>query len=239
MMEGVYTANEGTVVNDYDAKQILSGLEESAKAQLNGESSRDEEDLESRLQSLNADVTEQVTEEDSETEQDVFVAQPQGFGLKTSELEQEKMSQLDALLQERYGLSVEDFESRNASLQDAELKQQSSSLQQEWGLSSTDFEARLSSVKQYFSKLPADMQDALDNPLGAKLIWSMIQSEQGAKKQVTPKHEKSTGSSKPANTSPGFVFTQSEILSMSPGLYSKYQSDILNAYALGKVDMTK
>ena len=110
-------------------------------------------------------------------------------------------------------------------------EKQMSSLQEEWGLDKSSFEGRMKQVIERFQKYSPEMQARLDSVEGAKLIWAKLEQEQS--QNNVPNFVKSSGF-----TSGGkkYLFTASEIKSMSKEQYAKNADRILKAYQQGLVD---
>lgn len=115
-----------------------------------------------------------------------------------------------------------------AQTRDAQL----ATLQQELG---AQFSTVMPQIAQKFAQLPPQMQAALDNIEGARLLYAQIQQEQGLGAPSAPKFDRpqNFSSFKPGAQDPSF--TKDQIRSMSDADYERNQSAISYAYSKGLV----
>jgi hypothetical protein len=120
------------------------------------------------------------------------------------------------------------------------VEKQQSQLKSKWG---DDYDNRFNAVKEYYSKLPQDKQQALDNVEGAELIWAKIERDQQAQRQnrtpQVPNFVSGRTTSAQTRTSTGNkpVFQYSDIVNMSPSEYRARQQEIQSAFDEGRVNM--
>jgi hypothetical protein len=179
--------------------------------------------------------TTEPTEESSDTEAEGGEEVSSTFGFKS---EEDFQSAALKAVEAKLGVSIEavvamleDFGSfRNQQL----IDQQQAPLKNEWGAS---FSERYDLVVERFKTLPADMQKALDNVEGARLIWAQLEKE-GA--QVTP----SAGVPRFDRTGvvnnrqkAKFLYTLSELDNIPFKEYQAQQEKINDAFARGLVDL--
>lgn len=110
-------------------------------------------------------------------------------------------------------------------------------LRQEWG---SEFDAVMPVVAERFKALPPQLQVALDNLEGARLLYAQIKQERGGNQQpstVPPVYDRS----RTPQQSQQYVnpqepqFTRSQILNMNEADYVKNQNAITYAYQNGLV----
>jgi hypothetical protein len=227
--ENVLVPRNGQVLSDADVAQYMADNGSTDEAEQ-------EDDLTNRLQSLlNGDTTEEESEAvEPASPLDGFDApDSKTLNLKLSDADKSELDSLDALLRKRYGLSREDFESVAAKAREVEAANEVTTLQRSWGVDAAEYETRMTAVRAAFQKLPEAMQDALDNPQGAQMIWAMV-SQGAPTKASVPTVEKSSGA-KTQSSGKTHMFTQSEINRMSDADYTKNIKAIEQAYALGLV----
>lgn len=120
------------------------------------------------------------------------------------------------------------------------VEKQQSQLKSKWGDS---YDERFNAVKDYYAKLPADKQRALDNVEGAELIWAKIERDQTAARNSrtpqVPNFVSGRTTSAQARTVTGnkSVMQYSDIVNMSPQEYRARQAEIQLAFDEGRVNM--
>jgi len=149
---------------------------------------------------------------------------------------------LNEYMQTKFGVSPDEFNQRFSELQQFRqqqlIQQQQNELQKEWG---NQFDERLNLVKEYFNNnLTPEQQSALDNADGAKLIWAKIQQEQSANQPNVPNYQQQASNQTPMQrvnnaATPNYMFTRSQIDSMSTQEYQKNIKDIEYAFVNGLV----
>ena len=149
---------------------------------------------------------------------------------------------LNEYMQTKFGVSPDEFNQRFSELQQFRqqqlIQQQQNDLQKEWG---NQFDERLNLVKEYFNNnLTPEQQSALDNADGAKLIWAKIQQEQSANQPNVPNYQQQASNQTPMQrvnnaSTPNYMFTRSQIDSMSTQEYQKNIKDIEYAFVNGLV----
>jgi flagellar motor switch protein FliG len=92
-------------------------------------------------------------------------------------------------------------------------------------------EANLNRVVEHFAKLTPQQQAALDNPQGAKLIWSYLQQQDATK--AAPKAPKTDRSRSDTSSANGSSLTREQILAMSPDEQAKRYPEIIQFYTRG------
>lgn len=112
------------------------------------------------------------------------------------------------------------------------IEQQKSPLKQEWG---ADFDDRYAQVIEKYNTLRPEMQKALDNTEGAKLIWAMIAQDGGSSVPQVPTFDRKGSTLNRATAK--FTYTQSQIDKMNLVTYKQNDQDINEAYARGLVDL--
>jgi hypothetical protein len=157
-------------------------------------------------------------------------------------LDSQMENALNEYMQSKFGVSPDEFNQRFSELQQFRqqqlIQQQQSELQKEWG---NQFDERLNLVKEYFNNnLTPEQQSALDNADGAKLIWAKIQQEQSANQPNVPNYQQQSSNQTPMQrvnnaSTPNYMFTRSQIDSMSTQEYQKNIKDIEYAFVNGLV----
>lgn len=230
MNEDVVMPRNGQVLSATDVEQYMADNGATDEAEQ-------EDDLTKRLQSLlNGDTTEEESSEAVEQASPLEgydATESKALNLKLSDAEKSELDSLDALLQKRYGLSRDAFEGMAAKAREVDAANEVAALQKSWGVDATEYETRMTAVRAAFQKLPEAMQDALDNPQGAQMIWAMV-SQGSPSKVAVPVSEKSSGS-KSQSSGKTHMFTQSEINRMSDADYNRNIKAIEQAYSLGLV----
>ena len=113
------------------------------------------------------------------------------------------------------------------------IEQQKAPLKSEWG---DEFEDRYAQVVEKYETLSPEMQKALDNTEGAKLIWAMIAQMGGSSVPSPPRFDRKGSTTN--RSSAKFAYTQSQIENMTMAEYQKNAEDINNAYARNLVDLS-
>jgi hypothetical protein len=111
-------------------------------------------------------------------------------------------------------------------------EQQAQTLRAEWG---NDFDTVMPQIAERFRSLPPQMQAALDNIDGARLLYSQIMSERQARVPGAqpPRFDRPTTPAPSRSQEP--QFTKDQIRNMSDADYQKNQQQIMYAYANGLV----
>lgn len=148
------------------------------------------------------------------------------------EIDLEAYSKFDTQLQQYFGINGDELKEGISFVRQFRQEQQLNSLRQEWG---EGFESQFQAVRQRWEKLPQDMQMALDNIEGAKLIAAQIAME-NQKAGQSPMFDRSKGSSVRAQQSQ-YKFTKSELEGLSNADYAKNAKIITDAYQRGLVDL--
>lgn len=107
------------------------------------------------------------------------------------------------------------------------------SLAQEWGVDFNQAEGRLNEIKDRFQQYNPEMQKRLDNLEGAKLIWSRLELERNQRSQI-PQFQRSSSMSQVGKANE-FMFTESQLDTMSKEEYERNADRIFQAYAMGLV----
>jgi hypothetical protein len=178
------------------------------------------------------DVSIETASEETPPVAEAVPDEVQSFSFKTEEdfqaaalkaFETKLGAPLDAVVQ-----MLEDFGGyRNQQL----IEEQKQPLKSEWG---TEFDDRYAQVVEKFQTLPPEMQKALDNTEGAKLIWALIEKEGGSSVPSVPTFDRKGSTLNRAKAK--FSYTQSQIEGMDMKTYRANAEDINNAYQNGLVD---
>lgn len=236
-------------------------IDEDYSGQFEREQQQPEEEVESEKEEVSPESEEQPQEPKEESANDdkkdglpslEELDLPEDLGLEAPEGELPELPDTEEAkafakqFQEYLGISVEEFK---AAAQDYKktieyveqvraenyYNQSIQNLSSEWNVDKSEVESRLEKVRERFNKYPQDMQDRLDNPEGAKLIWAKIEQEQQKQqKPEVPTFQKSTpGSPKNAGKKP--LFTREQLANMTPEEYAANNEKIIEAYILGQV----
>ena len=187
-------------------------------------------------------TTEQLGQQPQPQEPQQSQQQPQQEQQQYQYLDAQMENALNEYMQTKFGVSPDEFNQRFSELQQFRqqqlIQQQQSELQKEWG---NQFDERLNLVKEYFNNnLTPEQQSALDNADGAKLIWARIQQEQSANQPNVPNYQQQSSNQTPMQrvnnaSTPNYMFTRSQIDSMSTQEYQKNIKDIEYAFVNGLV----
>lgn len=111
-----------------------------------------------------------------------------------------------------------------------------STLKQEWG---NNFDSLMPEVTERFKALPPQMQQALDNVDGARLLAAQIMQERGVGQAQVPRvpvpRFDRPATPQSSSRAQDMSFTTEQIQSMSESDYRKYQNAIMYAYQNGLV----
>lgn len=142
---------------------------------------------------------------------------------------------LDAVLNEKYGINSEDLKAGIEfvkSFQTSQMQVQAyQSLGESWGVDQNEVSRRLAIVAEEFQKLPEEERPAYDNVNGALKIWKDLESRVGVSAK-TPMRGKTAKS--PSSKS-SYDFTQAQIDAMGPEERQRNDRRIQAAYAAGRV----
>jgi hypothetical protein len=154
----------------------------------------------------------------------------------TTEDKPEPSAAFTEQFEQHFGMTVDDakalMEDLSALRQEREAYQvylQHQQLATHWDVPQETVAQRLTEVAKVWNKLPDDKKQKLDNIDGVKAIWARIETKGG---KSTPKLDKSAAK---ATAQSKYLFTQSQIDSMSDAEYAQNRQAIANAYAQGKV----
>jgi len=129
---------------------------------------------------------------------------------------------------------IEEMQQYRQTLAEQKVQQQVNELKQAWG---ENYDQALAAVNERFLKLPANMQEALNNSQGAQLLYAQIQLEQQQQGSSVPQFDRPSLTG-PAQTNK-FQFTQSQLDRMSESEYRKNNEAITYAYMNGLVDTSR
>lgn len=138
------------------------------------------------------------------------------------------------MVQQYLGVQPEQLQLGVQYIQEQEVNRQLGQLQKEWSVDENELDSRLELVRERFSQLSPQEQQALDSVRGIKLLWAEIEQEQARQRPQTqaPRFDRSRGrtatGSKP-------LFSKSQLDQMSQADRSKYYDQIVYAYQNGLV----
>jgi hypothetical protein len=170
------------------------------------------------------DISADLPDDPESTEDDEFVEGSPRF------------EQFKSDFNKAFGLPMEEARDLVQSLRDDSIKRQVNEQKYElsaaWQISVTEVEERLAVVHQLWSKLPADKQQAYDNPKGAQVLYARYEQSRMNRKGTQGKTKTASQVSTPANK---WMYTQRQIDQMDAATYSKEADRIMLAYAQGRV----
>jgi hypothetical protein len=145
-----------------------------------------------------------------------------------------ELDEVNALLKERYGKTLDDLIPQESSPSNAGQSEQpaagdlAATLAKEWNVDEAETKRRLNIVLEEFGKLSPDEQELYDSPKGAQALWKRYESS-----NKPPAIDR--GLSSVSKTEPTYLFTKAQIYAMSDDERRRNHSAVLAAYAQGKV----
>jgi len=161
------------------------------------------------------------------------VTPPESYSFKTeSDFQEAALKALETKLGVPIAAVVEMLEDFSGYRNQNLIEQQKQPLKSEWG---DEFDDRYDQVVAKYQTLSPDMQKALDNTEGAKLIWAMIAQDGGSSVPTPPRFDRQGSTTN--RSAAKFLYTQSQIENLSLAEYQKNANDINDAYSRNLVDL--